>query len=171
MRPRGACRSCTPPATSARCHSKGCISAASPIRTMSSSCSGKPPHNSACSLCRSGALVPTGPPLPDTMLGNRSAYEVGKSYTLKTTFDIFLSLVLQHHMQNSAAVCAVFDLVLRRKGISAEALAVQRGALLRGRYPQLAEVLQELTTLRTQISQRILVGPGSMGPIEHMQTL
>src|SRR6266700_1858988 len=70
-----------PRASFARCRSKGCMSAPTPIRTMSSSCSGKLRLSSVCLLGRSGELAPGGPPLPNTMLGNSASYEVGKSYT------------------------------------------------------------------------------------------
>ena len=62
------------------CRSKGCISAASLIRTMLSSCSGRLRHNSACLPCKSGVHSSGELLRPNTMLGNRAAYEVGKSY-------------------------------------------------------------------------------------------
>jgi hypothetical protein len=73
----------------------------------------------------------------------------------------FLSLVVTSLAQDAAAVQAAFDLVLRRKAISAEASAVQHETILGGAYPALADRLEELTTLRRQIARSLLAGPGT----------
>ena len=52
------------------------------------------------------------------------------------------------------------DLVLRRKAIGAEALAVQRDAALSGKYPALREGFAQLHTLICQTAQKMLAGPG-----------
>jgi hypothetical protein len=57
------------------------------------------------------------------------------------------------------AVRSVLDLVLRRKGLAAEALAAQRDAVLGGRYPHLQPQLRQWTGLRLQIAQKELAGP------------
>jgi CHAT domain-containing protein/Tfp pilus assembly protein PilF len=71
----------------------------------------------------------------------------------------FLSLVSQHLSNSVEAVGAAFDLVLRRKGLSAEALATQRDAILGGRYPNLREPFEQLAQLRQRIAQKTLAGP------------
>src|SRR2546423_14941639 len=76
----GVCRWSIPKATLACCHSRDWISAPPPLKTLSSSCSRKPPREPRL-LGRSGELDPGGPPLPSTMVGNSASYEVGKSYT------------------------------------------------------------------------------------------
>ncbi|MFL5587294.1 MAG: tetratricopeptide repeat protein [Ktedonobacteraceae bacterium] len=97
----------------------------------------------------------------------RMAYLV----TLQGRFEGFLSLILQHFSQSALAVQAGLDLVLRRKAIGAEALAVQRDAVLGGRYPALQPKLGELATLRAQIAHRTLSGPGPEGLEVHQQLL
>jgi CHAT domain len=84
---------------------------------------------------------------------------------------IFLSLVHQCIPDSSAAVRATFNLILRRKAIGAEAFAVQRNAVLGNRYPELKLKLQELSTLRMQIAQKTLAGPGSEDPKTYCQQL
>ncbi|MCI0418957.1 MAG: CHAT domain-containing protein, partial [Acidobacteria bacterium] len=63
------------------------------------------------------------------------------------------------------------ELVSRRKAIEAEALAAQRDAVLGGKYPALQPQLRELTTMRIQIAQKILAGPGREGLSPHQQLL
>jgi len=55
------------------------------------------------------------------------------------------------------------ELVLRRKALGAEALSIQREAVLGGQYPALAPTLHHLHLLRVQIAQRTLAGPGPAG--------
>ncbi|SRR6266851_2349519 len=83
----------------------------------------------------------------------------------------FLSLVLRHLSHSSDALQAGLDLVLRRKAIGAEALAAQRDAILSGRYPALEPTLHRLKTLRMQIAQATLIGPGSEGIRAYQQRL
>ncbi len=91
--------------------------------------------------------------------------------TLQGNFAGFLSLVHQYHADVLPAVRSALDLVLRRKAIGAEALAIQRDAILGGRYPSLAPELEQLTTLRTQIVQKTLAGPGAESIETHQQRL
>lgn len=60
---------------------------------------------------------------------------------------------------------------LRRKGLGAEAFAVQREAVLGGQYPALLPQLRELTALRRLIAQCILAGPGDPEPAAYRQQL
>jgi CHAT domain-containing protein/tetratricopeptide (TPR) repeat protein len=53
------------------------------------------------------------------------------------------------------------DLILRRKALVAESLAMQRTAALGGHYPDLAPQLQELDSLRMRIAARTLGGGGA----------
>jgi tetratricopeptide (TPR) repeat protein/CHAT domain-containing protein len=82
-----------------------------------------------------------------------------------------LSLVLQHFQTSPAAVQAALDQVLRRKGLGAEALAVQRDAVLAGKDPALAPRFRELAMLRAQIGRKMLAGPGPEGPAAHHRAL
>jgi CHAT domain-containing protein len=91
--------------------------------------------------------------------------------TLQVETASLLSFVLQHLPHSQAAVQAALDLVLRRKAIGAEALAVQRDAILGGRYPPLAPMLRELTTLRQQIARWTLTGAPPQGREEHLGLL
>ncbi len=97
----------------------------------------------------------------------RMAYLVG----VQSHVAGFLSLVLRHLSHSSAALQAGFELVLRRKAVGAEALAAQRDAILSGRYPALESTLHKLQTLRMQIAQATLVGPGSEGLRAYQQRL
>jgi tetratricopeptide (TPR) repeat protein len=85
--------------------------------------------------------------------------------------DAFLSLVVQHFSDSSAAVSAAFDIVMRRKSLGAEALAVQRDAVLSGRYPHLGSRLRELTALRMRVARKMLSGPGPEGAEGHQRLL
>ena len=82
--------------------------------------------------------------------------------SLQGRFYAFLSLV-QRIPNQAAAARAGLDLVLRRKAIGAEALAVQRDQILGGRYPEFSGKLRHLAALRMQIAQHVLAGPGDEG--------
>ncbi|HEY7152410.1 MAG TPA: CHAT domain-containing protein [Gemmataceae bacterium] len=71
----------------------------------------------------------------------------------------FLSLVNQHLSRSPEAIRATLDLILRRKALGAEALATQRDAILRGRYPHLREQFDQLTQFRQRTAQKMLAGP------------
>ena len=89
--------------------------------------------------------------------------------TLRPSLERFLSLVLQS--QTPQAKRKALDQVLRHKGVGAEALAIQRDAVLGGRYPELEPQLRELTTWRRQIAQKTLAGPGPEGLEAHKRLL
>src|SRR5262245_22701645 len=91
--------------------------------------------------------------------------------TIRENFHAFLSLILQFNFQSFSAVREGLELVLRRKGIGAEALAAQRDAVFSGSYPELEPKLQVLTTLRMQIAQQTLAGPGPEGLQAHQNRL
>jgi CHAT domain-containing protein len=91
--------------------------------------------------------------------------------TIQGNFEGFLTLVFQHLAASPSAVWRACDLVLRRKALGAEALAMQRDAVLGGRYPALAPKLLELTNLRGQIAQKTLTGPGPEGLQVHQRLL
>lgn len=78
---------------------------------------------------------------------------------MRKYFYVFLSLAAGSLRGSRAAVQAACDLALRRKAITAEALAVQTDVVLRGRYPELAEKLRELTSLRAQIAEKTINAP------------
>lgn len=83
----------------------------------------------------------------------------------------FLSLVLQLDRHVPQYVQTAFALVLRRKGIGLEALAVERDAVLSGRYPELRSAIEERRLLRMRIAQETLAGPGADGLDTHRQRL
>lgn len=90
---------------------------------------------------------------------------------LTRRYNLFLSLVSQHLSDQPAAVAAAGDLVLQRKALSAEALAVQRDEILQGRYPALQDDLRRLVALREQIAQQTLAGPGEEAPETYQKRL
>jgi tetratricopeptide (TPR) repeat protein len=84
----------------------------------------------------------------------------------------FLSLVHRFPASSSEAVRAAFEVGLRRKALTAEALAAQRDSVLAGRYPHLRGTLAQLTRLRGQVAQKLLSGPGpGEAPDSHLQQL
>jgi CHAT domain-containing protein/tetratricopeptide (TPR) repeat protein len=84
---------------------------------------------------------------------------------------MFLSLVWRLMPDSAEAVGAALDLIFRRKGVGMEALASQRSAILCGRYPHLKGQLYDLDSLRMQIAQQTLDGPG-LEPVDiHRQRL
>jgi tetratricopeptide (TPR) repeat protein/CHAT domain-containing protein len=92
--------------------------------------------------------------------------------TLRGNQEIFLSLVSRHLSGSPETVRSAFDLVLRRKALAAEALAVQRDTILGGRYPQLREAFDQLTQLRQRTAQKMLAGPAPRETlVAHEQTL
>ena len=64
-----------------------------------------------------------------------------------------------------------FDLVLRRKGITAEALASQRSAILIGRYPAVESKLRELSELKQRIAEGAWASPGTQDWAAQQQRL
>ena len=91
--------------------------------------------------------------------------------SVRSNFDALVSFVWRYGRAWPTAVPAGLDVVLRRKAIGAEALAVQRDALLGGKYPALEPQLRTWTTLRRQISRKRLDGPGLEGAQEHQRLL
>lgn len=69
-----------------------------------------------------------------------------------------LSWVIQLHT-DTEAVRFGLDLVLRRKGLAAEAFAVQRDAVFAGNHPELAPAFQRRYELQQQIARLRLDGP------------
>jgi tetratricopeptide (TPR) repeat protein len=91
--------------------------------------------------------------------------------SIRANFEAFLSLVLGYLTTDKTAVCRALDLVLKRKGIAAEALSAQRDAILGGKYPSLQSQLRALNDLREQIAQKTLAGPGTEGPQSYQNQL
>jgi tetratricopeptide (TPR) repeat protein len=84
---------------------------------------------------------------------------------------VLLSLVCQHMSMCREATLLALDLILRRKAILLEALMLERDTLLISKHPELQHELQELRTLRMQIAQKTLAGPGPEGSEAHQQLL
>ena len=63
------------------------------------------------------------------------------------------------------------DLVLRRKAILAEVMAVQRDTVISESNKSLEPKMTELKILRTQIAQKVLAGPESEDLENHEKTL
>lgn len=69
---------------------------------------------------------------------------------------IVLSIVLGFPPGSAPAVRRAYELLLRRKALGAEALIVQRTAVLGGRYPHLEGKLHALDELRAEIARSTL---------------
>jgi CHAT domain-containing protein len=63
--------------------------------------------------------------------------------TIRGDFEIFLSLVYSHFPHSRAAKKAALNLTLKRKGLTASALAAFNQAIYRDRYPHLREKFQQ----------------------------
>ena len=90
--------------------------------------------------------------------------------TLRTNFKVFLSILLQQKTADTTLVGKALDLVLRRKAIVAEAAAIQRDAVLGGKYPELKRKLATLIDLRTQVAKMTL-DEGASGHAGHQEQL
>ena len=126
--------------------------------------------SAALSLMRQAAAI------DDRMIGQ--VFSIGSEgqraaflKMIQTRIEGYLSLIWRHLGEEPDAVRAALDLVLRRKAIGAEALAAQRDAVLSGKYPALEPQLREWSTLRGQIAQKTLAGPGPEGLPAHRQLL
>ncbi|MBW4509472.1 MAG: CHAT domain-containing protein [Scytonematopsis contorta HA4267-MV1] len=73
------------------------------------------------------------------------------SKEFRANFDLFLSLVCTYLPDSTIAKQEALDLVLKRKALTASALAAQNQALYSGRYPHLTEKFRELSDLSTQL--------------------
>ncbi|MGK7905282.1 MAG: tetratricopeptide repeat protein [Hormoscilla sp.] len=71
--------------------------------------------------------------------------------SIRHRFEMFLSLVLNYFQDSSEVVQTLLDLVLRRKALSASALAAQNQALYSGRYPHLTAEFKQLRRLSSEI--------------------
>jgi tetratricopeptide (TPR) repeat protein len=80
--------------------------------------------------------------------------------TIQKYYYAFLSLVWLNQTQSTRAKRKAYSLVLRRKGIGAEALAVQRDAVLTDKYPALKSKLNQFFTLRKRVARFFLEADG-----------
>jgi tetratricopeptide (TPR) repeat protein/CHAT domain-containing protein len=114
--------------------------------------------------------------IEDRMLGQvfsigAERQRLGILAKLRLTQHALLSLIRQHFSSSQPALGAALNLVLRRKAVTAAALAVQRDAVLGNKYPALRARFQEWATLRMQIARRTLAGPGPEGVQTHRERL
>jgi CHAT domain-containing protein/Tfp pilus assembly protein PilF len=78
---------------------------------------------------------------------------------LRHSYSAILSLIYRHFSDSPDAVSKAIDLILRRKGLAAEAVAAQRDAIISGKYPELKTRLHEMNSLRMKVGEKILAGP------------
>ena len=93
---------------------------------------------------------------------------------LRNRYESFLSLVISHLADRPHAVRKAFELVLRRKGLAAEVLAVQRDVAFDSddRDAPLASRFQELLALRRELGARTLAGPSpGETPAQHQNVI
>ncbi len=86
-------------------------------------------------------------------------------------FYSFLSLCSQFLEPDQEATVFALDVVLSRKAIGAEAMAMQRDTVLGGRYPALKPKVRELGALRSRIADVTMAGPGPEGQEAHRRQL
>jgi len=70
---------------------------------------------------------------------------------IRNNFDLFLSLVHKHLADSQSAQQAALDFVLKRKALTASALAAQNEALYSHRYAHLTDKFRQLTDVSNQI--------------------
>jgi CHAT domain-containing protein len=70
---------------------------------------------------------------------------------IRANFDLFLSLVCTYLPNSTTAKQEALDFVLKRKALTASALAAQNQAFYSGRYPHLTEKFRELSNLSTEL--------------------
>jgi tetratricopeptide (TPR) repeat protein/CHAT domain-containing protein len=68
----------------------------------------------------------------------------------------YLSLIRQHFLSNKEYTYSAFNVVLQRKALGAEALAIQRDAILGGKYPELRTKLKELRSIQMLLARRVM---------------
>ncbi|GAB4196200.1 MAG: CHAT domain-containing protein [Coleofasciculaceae cyanobacterium] len=71
--------------------------------------------------------------------------------SIRHNFDCFICITYNHFSDFLPAVQEAFDVVLKRKALTASALAAQNEALYSGRYPQLTEKFRQLSELSAQL--------------------
>ena len=77
---------------------------------------------------------------------------------INKNFHNFLSLTNQYFSNSIEDIKYALNLVIRRKGIVAEALTATRDAVLSGKYPEMESKLRELNIMRMQIGMKTLAG-------------
>jgi CHAT domain-containing protein/Tfp pilus assembly protein PilF len=77
---------------------------------------------------------------------------------INKNFHNFLSLTNQYFSNSKEDIKYALNLVIRRKGIGAEALTATRDAVLSGKYPEMETKLRELNIIRKQIGRKALDG-------------
>ena len=91
--------------------------------------------------------------------------------SLNWFFHSFLSFVFQYNSTHDA-VNEALDLILRRKALGTETLAIQHHILVSGKYPKIISKIRELNSLRNKINRKVLDGPSQEESLhEHKQNL
>jgi CHAT domain-containing protein len=127
-------------------------------------------HSGALSLLQEAGRV------QDSILGNAFAAGSERQRKASVIFPFvvlheLLTVVCQHFASDPGAVCAAFEVLLRRKGIIAEALAAQRDGVLGNRHPELRPALAALSACRAEIARLSLDGPGATDLAEHQRRI
>ncbi len=89
---------------------------------------------------------------------------------LTEAYNRYLSLISQGLAGSPEATQAGANLVIQRKALGIEALAVQRDAILSKQAPELQEQLANLRQLQSQIAHSTLSGPDANEPVDVYQT-
>jgi tetratricopeptide (TPR) repeat protein len=78
---------------------------------------------------------------------------------IRNNFNLFLSLVYNHLSDSERAKQLALDFILKRKALTASALAAQNEALYSDRYPHLTEKFREFNDLSNQIIHQTFAVP------------
>jgi len=85
--------------------------------------------------------------------------------------DVFFSFVFRDFSRSPQVIGDAFTLLQKRKAIALEAFAVQRDAILIGKYTHLSGKLDTLKNVRNQIARKTLDGSGIEGYAAHQRYL
>jgi tetratricopeptide (TPR) repeat protein/CHAT domain-containing protein len=107
--------------------------------------------------------------LRDKELGQMMALssdELRMGYVSGVRFELGMLLTLagRNFQEDSERIESVFDVVLRRKALVAEAASVRRDAVLGGRYPRLRLLLDEWRSLQSRIAALVLGSAADVRP-------
>jgi CHAT domain-containing protein/tetratricopeptide (TPR) repeat protein len=111
---------------------------------------------------RQGAATIDGTIIDQIFSLNSDAQRLQYLTDISWRLNWFLSLIVDH-LQSDDGARQALDLVLRRKALGAEALGVQRDAVLGGRYPQLRERVETLTAVRAEVAS-LTLGQAARAP-------
>jgi CHAT domain-containing protein/tetratricopeptide (TPR) repeat protein len=97
--------------------------------------------------------------LGETFFGMSIRHRLEHLASLRNRLEIYLSVVLQARPKLPLAAQRGLAFVLRRKGLSVDAMALRRDLIIASGQPAVLATLQKLTDLRRQVYHDMIAGP------------